>query len=83
MLQTFNKQAMRNSVKATVDSLRLPTFLEFEFVAPKLDEQNAIAQVLSEMDAEIEKLESQLMKYRNIKQGMMQVLLTGKIRLPH
>ena len=32
-------------------------------------------------DAEIEKLESQLVKYQNIKQGMMQQLLTGKIRL--
>lgn len=44
-------------------------------------EQTAIADVLSAMDAEIEKLESQLNKYRNIKQGMMQNLLTGKIRL--
>ena len=44
-------------------------------------EQDAIAGVLSDMDAEIEKLESQLSKYQNIKQGMMQTLLTGKIRL--
>lgn len=48
---------------------------------PKLEEQVAIASVLSGMDAEIEGLESQLSKYQNIKQGMMQVLLTGKIRL--
>jgi type I restriction enzyme S subunit len=45
------------------------------------DEQIAIATVLSDMDIEIEKLESQLTKYQNIKQGMMQTLLTGKIRL--
>ena len=45
------------------------------------DEQTAIASVLSDMDTEIEKLESQLTKYQNIKQGMMQSLLTGKIRL--
>lgn len=44
-------------------------------------EQTAIATVLSDMDTEIEKLESQLTKYQNIKQGMMQTLLTGKIRL--
>jgi len=44
-------------------------------------EQIAIAKVLSDMDSEIEKLESQLSKYQNIKQGMMQTLLTGKIRL--
>lgn len=48
---------------------------------PKLPEQIAIAKVLSDMDAEIENLESQLSKYQNLKQGMMQVLLTGKIRL--
>jgi len=45
------------------------------------DEQIAIATVLYEMNIEIEKLESQLTKYQNIKQGMMQTLLTGKIRL--
>lgn len=45
------------------------------------DEQTAIATVLSDMDTEIEKLESQLAKYQNFKQGMMQSLLTGKIRL--
>jgi type I restriction enzyme S subunit len=44
-------------------------------------EQTAIANVLSDMDLEIQKLESQLSKYQNIKQGMMQKLLTGKIRL--
>lgn len=44
-------------------------------------EQTTIANILSDMDAEIEKLESQLTKYQNIKQGMMQTLLTGKIRL--
>ncbi|MCW5924498.1 MAG: restriction endonuclease subunit S [Saprospiraceae bacterium] len=44
-------------------------------------EQNAIAQILSDMDNEIQELEMQLEKYKMMKQGMMQVLLTGKIRL--
>ena len=44
-------------------------------------EQKAIAQVLSDMDAEIEGLEEKLEKYKTIKQGMMQELLTGRIRL--
>ncbi|OOP57890.1 MAG: hypothetical protein AYP45_00785 [Candidatus Brocadia carolinensis] len=44
-------------------------------------EQIAIAQVLSDMDAEIEALEMKLEKYKMIKQGLMQNLLTGKIRL--
>jgi type I restriction enzyme S subunit len=56
-------------------------YQNIEIDIPKPDEQKAIANVLSDMDMEIEKLESQLTKYRNIKQGMMQTLLTGKIRL--
>lgn len=46
------------------------------------DEQTAIATVLSDMDSEIAELEQKLSKYCNIKTGMMQTLLTGKIRLP-
>jgi type I restriction enzyme S subunit len=44
-------------------------------------EQTAIATVLSDMDTEIESLESKLAKAREIKQGMMKELLTGKTRL--
>ncbi len=45
------------------------------------DDQTRIATILSDMDAEIAALESKLAKYQQIKQGMMQNLLTGKIRL--
>lgn len=45
------------------------------------EEQEAIATILSDMDAEIAALEVKLGKYRQIKQGMMQELLTGRIRL--
>lgn len=44
-------------------------------------EQSAIATVLSDLDTELTALESQLEKTRAIKQGMMQSLLTGRIRL--
>lgn len=82
MKHEFYEHAMTNSVKATVDSLRLPTFHEFEICLPQtLEEQKAIAQILSDMDADIEQLESKKAKYHNIKQGMMQELLTGKTRL--
>ena len=81
--QNFGKHAMENTVKATVDSLRLPTFQNFKFAIPKsTTEQTAIAQLLSDMDAEIEALEGRLKKTQSLKQGMMQTLLTGKIRLP-
>jgi len=48
---------------------------------PPLPEQKAIAQTLTDMDAEIEALEKKRDKYKAIKQGMMQELLTGKTRL--
>ena len=52
-----------------------------EIYMPEVPEQQAIAQVLSDMDSEIEQLEKKLSKYQLIKQGMMQELLTGRIRL--
>lgn len=56
--------------------------LDYEVVIPQsIDEQAAIATILTEMDYEIENLEMKLTKYRQVKQGMMQQLLTGKIRL--
>lgn len=48
---------------------------------PTLAEQTAIAEVLSDMDAEIDALETKLEKVKLLKQGMMQKLLTGAIRL--
>lgn len=81
--QNFGKHALENTVKATVDSLRLPTFQRFNFAIPKsTTEQTAIAQILGDMDSEITALQARIEKLREIKQGMMQNLLTGKIRLP-
>jgi type I restriction enzyme S subunit len=51
------------------------------FLAPPFPEQTAIASVLSDMDSELSSLETKLTKARQLKQGMMQNLLTGKIRL--
>jgi type I restriction enzyme S subunit len=48
---------------------------------PPVLEQRAIAEVLSDMDAEIAALEARRAKTRAIKRGMMQELLTGRIRL--
>ncbi len=65
------------------------TFLEISkkdiqaitILVPTREEQDAIAQILSDMDAEIEMLERKLNKYQDIKQGMIKELLTGRIRL--
>ena len=47
----------------------------------QVDEQRAIATILSDMDAEIEALEARRDKTQALKQGMMQELLTGRTRL--
>lgn len=79
---TFGEHALKNTVKATVDSLRLPTFESFGvLIPPTVEEQISIAAILSDLDTEIGSLEQKLAKARQIKQGMMQQLLTGKIRL--
>jgi type I restriction enzyme S subunit len=52
-----------------------------ELIIPSLTEQTRIATILSDMDKEIESLENKLKKARQIKQGMMQELLTGRVRL--
>lgn len=52
-----------------------------DIVLPSLDEQAAIAEILSDMDLEIEALENRLEKTKALKQGMMQELLTGRTRL--
>ncbi len=48
---------------------------------PKIEEQNESARILLDVNNEIDVLESELTKWRDMKQGMMQTLLTGKIRL--
>ncbi|WP_374317984.1 restriction endonuclease subunit S [Aquabacterium sp.] len=78
----FGPHAMENSVKATVDSLRLPTFMTFEVrLPPTVAEQTAIVEVLSDLEVNIAALEERLTKARALKQAMAQALLTGRIRL--
>ncbi len=66
---------------ATRYNLSKSNFLKLALPLPLIEEQTQIAAILSDMDAEIASLEKQLVKAEGIKQGMMQQLLTGKIRL--
>lgn len=72
-LQTFKGSGLRNLNKKELAKVEVPK--------PSLQEQSAIAQVLSDMDAEIEELEKKRDKYLKLKTGIMQQLLTGRIRL--
>lgn len=64
-----------------VPSLNSGTIESIEIRIPASAEQTAIAEVLADMDADIKATELKLVKARQIKQGMMQELLTGRIRL--
>ena len=82
MKNRFGSWALKNTVKATVDSLRLPTFQDFEIQLPSsIDEQKAIAAIINDEESEVEAMEAKLMKYQYLKQAMMQELLTGRTRL--
>ena len=67
---------------STINHLYQKDFLHFSFLTPQIPEQEAIARVLSDIDAEITALEVRLEKAQNLKQAAMQQLLTGKTRLP-
>lgn len=71
------------SVQGAQANLSLLNIFELPIAYPAKSEQQHFATILSDMDAEIEKLQQQLAKYKMVKQGMMQNLLTGKIRLNH
>ena len=62
-------------------NLSKDSFLKSIISIPTLSEQTAIATILSDMNREIEEQEAKRAKYEQVKQGMMQQLLTGKIRL--
>ncbi|MFP5481376.1 MAG: restriction endonuclease subunit S [Alphaproteobacteria bacterium] len=67
---------------SAINNLAPSQILGFSFKMPvDHSEQRAIAAVLSDMDAEIQTLESRLVKARAVKEGMMQNLLTGRVRL--
>jgi type I restriction enzyme S subunit len=59
----------------------ISVFHSMEMLMPPLKEQEAIAEALTVMDDELEVLTEQVSKLRMVKEGMMQDLLTGKVRL--
>lgn len=78
----FKKRAISQTSKATVNSLRMDTFTQYNIYMPfNLDEQKAIADILCKADEEIELLNKQLDLYTEQKKGLMQNLLTGKVRV--
>ncbi|EPB0480827.1 restriction endonuclease subunit S [Providencia stuartii] len=77
----FYDRIMSMTAKSSVDSVRREMIADMKMLLPTKKEQTAIATILSDMDKEIQALKQRLSKTRQIKQGMMQELLTGKTRL--
>lgn len=69
------------SLRSGMPKVNRKELSEYKFFIPKVDEQREITLILTDMDSEIERLEMKLLKYKQLKQGMMEELLTGKVRL--
>jgi type I restriction enzyme, S subunit len=79
---TKMKTQIRDGMGATINQITNKDMAAFRVAWPQLEtERNEIASVLFEMDDETANVEAKLVKARQIKQGMMQELLTGRIRL--
>ena len=81
LLLTKMKSVAKEGQGTTIKGISIEQIKNFVLNVPPLPEQRAIAHVLSSMDAEIAALERKRDKFRQVKQGMMQDLLTGRIRL--
>lgn len=81
MLIPIMKELAMQSQGTSIKGVTVEDIQKIIMPTPTIDEQNQIVDILANMDSEIEALEQKLAKYRQVKQGMMQQLLTGKIRL--
>lgn len=75
------KKIVSLSQGSTIRHVYISTFLDYELDFPLVEEQQSIANILYDMEAEITALEQRRDKTRLLKQGMLQELLTGRIRL--
>ena len=81
MSKYFDDFLKKITAGSTITHLYQKDFVHFDFVLPTLEEQNSIVSCLSNVDHDLMILERKLKKANNLKQGMMQKLLTGEIRL--
>ena len=81
--KNFYERVHSMTAKSSVDSVRREMITKMQIpIPPTLAEQERIAKALSDVDALISTTEKLIQKKKNIKQGAMQNLLTGKKRLP-
>ena len=79
--EVHRRRVVALSQGSTIRHVYAATFSAYEVELPSRDEQVAIADALADIDAELVALEARRNKTHQLKQGMMQALLTGQIRL--
>lgn len=78
----FTNYAVGESMRSGIPKINREALARYELTVPPQSEQRAIGEVLGDADDLIKALESLIAKKRDVKQGMMQELLTGRTRLP-
>ena len=81
MIELLFEKEKEKAPGGIIKTITKEALSSFEITFPDFEEQIRIASILSDMDEEITQLETKLAKVKQIKQGMMQELLTGRIRL--
>lgn len=81
LVSTLKNILIKNASGSTFLEISPNKIKQIEVKIPSIEEQTAIVVILSDMDAEIENLEQKRDKYTMLRQGMMQQLLTGRIRM--
>jgi type I restriction enzyme S subunit len=81
LVSTLKNVLIQNASGSTFLEISPNKIKQIQISIPSIEEQTAIATILSDMDAEISQLEARRAKTAQLKQGMMQELLTGRIRL--
>jgi len=81
--QVFEKQKEILTIGTSQNALTIEKMKEMQIPLPSLPEQNRIAEILSQIDETIEKEQKYKEKLERIKQGIMEDLLTGKVRVNH
>lgn len=71
----------RFTAGSTTETITKEAVRRLKVVAPRLSEQQQIVQILSEVDAKIETEQAYMAELEQLKKGLMQVLLTGKVRV--
>ncbi len=81
LLQFKKEYFERIAVGSTIKTIGLPIFKKLQILVPPVSEQNQIATILNTMDDKLDTLQAKKETYQQLKKGLMQQLLTGKVRV--